>query len=166
MIESRPTRERMAVPADTSNGKAPERKDLRLRDRAHRARPCGNWWSATDARNQAIQGQRQRTAPRHAGLHRRASDPEFLWADYTGRQAPVTSSGLSPHGTVKNATLDDAAAVMLDVTAENETDQTLEDTDDSIRHDVFFNRGVIGSQAYAREFAIASRMPKILGRRK
>jgi hypothetical protein len=73
---------------------------------------------------------------------------------------------LSPHGTVKNATLDDAAAVMLDVTAENETDQTLEDTDDSIRHDVFFNRGVIGSQAYAREFAIASRMPKILGRRK
>jgi len=31
-------------------------------------------------------------------------------------------------------------------------DQPLDDTDDSTRHDVFFNRGVIGSQAYAREF--------------
>ena len=40
----------------------------------------------------------------------------------------------------------------LNVTAEIEGDKPAGPADDSIRHDVFFNRGVIGSQAYAREF--------------
>ena len=40
----------------------------------------------------------------------------------------------------------------LEVVAENEGDQPLDAMDSSARHDVFFNRGVIGSQAYAREF--------------
>jgi phosphatidylserine/phosphatidylglycerophosphate/cardiolipin synthase-like enzyme len=77
----------------------------------------------------------------------------FLWADYTAKAGTRYLFRIVPlYGTVKNPKLDDLAAVTLDVTTENEGDQPLDDTDDSIRHDVFFNRGVIGSQAYAREF--------------
>ena len=77
----------------------------------------------------------------------------FLWADYTAKAGTRYRFRIVPlYGTPKNPTLDDAAAVTLDVTSENEGDQPLDGTDDSIRHDVFFNRGVIGSQAYAREF--------------
>lgn len=77
----------------------------------------------------------------------------FLWADYTAKAGTRYVFRIVPlYGTVKNAKLDDAAAVMLDVTAENEDEQPRDEADDSIRHDVFFNRGVIGSQAYAREF--------------
>src|SRR5262245_28863713 len=77
----------------------------------------------------------------------------FLWADYTAKAGTRYLFRIVPlYGTVKNPKLDNAAAVTLDVTAEMEGDQPLDDTDDSIRHDVFFNRGVIGSQAYAREF--------------
>jgi phosphatidylserine/phosphatidylglycerophosphate/cardiolipin synthase-like enzyme len=76
----------------------------------------------------------------------------FLWADYTAKAGTRYLFRIVPlYGTVKNPKLDVAAAVTLDVTTENE-DQPLDDKDDSIRHDVFFNRGVIGSQAYAREF--------------
>ncbi len=77
----------------------------------------------------------------------------FLWADYTAKAGTRYLFRIVPvYGTVKNPKLDDAAAVTLDVTAEMEGDQPLDGADDSIRHDVFFNRGVIGSQAYAREF--------------
>jgi phosphatidylserine/phosphatidylglycerophosphate/cardiolipin synthase-like enzyme len=77
----------------------------------------------------------------------------FLWADYTAKAGTRYLFRIVPsYGSVKNPELDDAAAVTLDVTAETEGDQPLDDTDDSVRHDVFFNRGVIGSQAYAREF--------------
>ena len=77
----------------------------------------------------------------------------FLWADYTAKASTHYLFRIVPlYGKVKNPKLDDAAAVTLDVILENEGDQPLDDTDDSIRHDVFFNRGVIGSQAYAREF--------------
>ena len=74
----------------------------------------------------------------------------FLWADYTAKAGTHYLFRIVPlYGTVKNPKLDDDAAVTLDVTAEKEDDQP---PDDSIRHDVYFNRGVIGSQAYAREF--------------
>jgi phosphatidylserine/phosphatidylglycerophosphate/cardiolipin synthase-like enzyme len=77
----------------------------------------------------------------------------FLWADYTARAGTHYSFRIVPlYGTVKNPKLDDAAAVTLDVIAETADDQSLDHTGDGIRHDVFFNRGVIGSQAYAREF--------------
>jgi hypothetical protein len=82
----------------------------------------------------------------------------FLWADYTAKAGTRYLFRIVPsYGSVKNPELDDAAAVTLDVTAETEGDQPLDDTDDSVRHDVFFNRGVIGSQAYAREFG--NRLP-------
>lgn len=78
----------------------------------------------------------------------------FLWADYTAKPGTRYLFRIVPlYGTVKNLKLDDEAAITLDVTAENEGDQPIDDTDDRIRHDVFFNRGVIGSQAYAREFS-------------
>lgn len=70
----------------------------------------------------------------------------FLWADYTAKAGTRYLFRIVPvYGTAKNAQLDDASAVTLDVTAERETD-------DGVRHSVFFNRGVIGSQAYAREY--------------
>jgi phosphatidylserine/phosphatidylglycerophosphate/cardiolipin synthase-like enzyme len=42
--------------------------------------------------------------------------------------------------------------VTVQVITEKEGDQPDSAASDGIRHDVFFNRGVIGSQAYAREF--------------
>ena len=77
----------------------------------------------------------------------------FLWADYTARAGTTYKYRIVPlFGAIKNPTLDDAGAVTLDVVTEKEGDQVLNAEDSSIRHDVFFNRGVIGSQAYAREF--------------
>lgn len=77
----------------------------------------------------------------------------FVWADYTARSGTRYLYRIVPLcGTVKNAKLDDNAAVVLDIIAETVGDQPLDETDDKVRHDVFFNRGVIGSQAYAREF--------------
>ena len=77
----------------------------------------------------------------------------FFWADYTAKSGTHYLFRIVPlFGTVKNPKLDDSAAVTLDVICEMEIAQPLENTDDGIRHDVFFNRGVIGSQAYAREF--------------
>ena len=76
----------------------------------------------------------------------------FQWADYTAKAGTHYRYRIVPaHGTPKNTRLDDAAAVALDVTAEDTTapDPTVPQR---ARHDVFFNRGVIGSQAYAREF--------------
>jgi phosphatidylserine/phosphatidylglycerophosphate/cardiolipin synthase-like enzyme len=76
----------------------------------------------------------------------------FCWADYTAKAGTHYRYRIVPvHGAVKNPKLDDAAAVTLDVTAETEGDLP-QDGADGVRHDVFFNRGVIGSQAYAREF--------------
>jgi phosphatidylserine/phosphatidylglycerophosphate/cardiolipin synthase-like enzyme len=77
----------------------------------------------------------------------------FCWADYTVRAGRRYTYRIVPvFGEVKNVQLDDAAAVALNVTAEIEGDQPVDENDTTTRHDVFFNRGVIGSQAYAREF--------------
>jgi phosphatidylserine/phosphatidylglycerophosphate/cardiolipin synthase-like enzyme len=76
----------------------------------------------------------------------------FLWADYTAKAGTHYLFRIVPvYGAVKNPKFDDAAAVTLDVTAEIEGDQPGGAVTE-VRHDVFFNRGVIGSQAYAREF--------------
>ena len=76
----------------------------------------------------------------------------FLWADYTAKAGIHYQFRIVPlHGAVKNPKLDEVAAVTLDVTTETEGDQSVEGAKKT-RHDVFFNRGVIGSQAYAREF--------------
>jgi phosphatidylserine/phosphatidylglycerophosphate/cardiolipin synthase-like enzyme len=77
----------------------------------------------------------------------------FLWADYTAKAGTRYLFRIVPvYGTVKNAKLDAAAAVTLDITTEVGGDRPPDGAPDDIRHDIFFNRGVIGSQAYAREF--------------
>jgi phosphatidylserine/phosphatidylglycerophosphate/cardiolipin synthase-like enzyme len=77
----------------------------------------------------------------------------FQWADYTARSGRRYTYRVVPvFGEIKNVQLDDAAAVTLNVTTEIEGDQPVDENDTTTRHDVFFNRGVIGSQAYAREF--------------
>ena len=73
----------------------------------------------------------------------------FLWADYTAKAGTRYLYRIVPvFGGVKSPKFAEAAALTLDVTAEPEDDARGAAT----RHDVFFNRGVIGSQAYAREF--------------
>ncbi len=70
----------------------------------------------------------------------------FLWADYTAKAGIRYLFRIVPvYGSVKFMQLDDAAAVTLDVTTEMETKE-------GEPHSVYFNRGVIGSQAYARQF--------------
>lgn len=82
----------------------------------------------------------------------------FCWADYTAQAGTRYLFRIVPlHGTVKHARLDEAAAVTLDITAEKAIGHTPDGLAGGARHDVFFNRGVIGSQAYAREFG--NRMP-------
>jgi len=76
----------------------------------------------------------------------------FLWADYTAKAGTRYQFRIVPvYGKVKRPELDEAAAIVLDITAESE-EGNVHPADGEIRHDVFFNRGVIGSQAYAREF--------------
>lgn len=76
----------------------------------------------------------------------------FQWADYTAKAGMRYLYRIVPlYGKVKQPTLDEAAGVTLDVITEIEGD-TPDPSADGARHDVFFNRGVIGSQAYAREF--------------
>ena len=77
----------------------------------------------------------------------------FQWADYTAKAGTRYLFRVVPvYGTVKNPKLDDGAAVTVDVTAESESGQDHSTNNDGIQHDIYFNRGVIGSQAYAREF--------------
>src|SRR5438874_2105035 len=73
----------------------------------------------------------------------------FQWGDYTVHAGTKYRYRIVPVcGTPKHLQLVDADAVTVEVT----TEATGAPEAGSIRHDVFFNRGVIGSQAYAREF--------------
>lgn len=75
----------------------------------------------------------------------------FQWADYTAQAGTRYRYRVVPvYGTVKHTRLDAAAAVTLEITAE--PTHAPDGPAQQPRHDVFFNRGVIGSQAYAREF--------------
>jgi phosphatidylserine/phosphatidylglycerophosphate/cardiolipin synthase-like enzyme len=75
----------------------------------------------------------------------------FQWADYTAKAGTRYLYRVVPvYGTAKNTRLDEAAAAVVDITAESEIGPIAEAQ--GARHDIFFNRSVIGSQAYAREF--------------
>lgn len=77
----------------------------------------------------------------------------FQWGDYTARAGRTYRYRIVPcYGTPKHLTLDDPSAVTIEVQTEPEALATAGAADSAIRHDVYFNRGVIGSQAYAREF--------------
>jgi phosphatidylserine/phosphatidylglycerophosphate/cardiolipin synthase-like enzyme len=139
---------------DTSNGKAPARKDL-LGYAIERAEldAAGNeverYWLRGIKRFRDKDKGLPPGTPVSSAEHPIQS---FLWADYTANAGTRYLFRIVPlYGKVKNPKLDNAAAVTLDVILEKEGDLPL-GADDPIRHDVFFNRGVIGSQAYAREF--------------
>jgi len=137
---------------DTKNGKLPARKDL-LGYAIHR--------TELDDANNEVESYWMRSIKRFKDRDKglppgtpvsTAEHPiqSFLWADYTAKAGTRYKFRIVPvYGTVKNPQLDEHAAVTIDVTAEKEGE---EPAPHKIRHDVFFNRGVIGSQAYAREF--------------
>lgn len=77
----------------------------------------------------------------------------FQWGDYTARAGKIYKYRIVPtYGTPKLLQLDHAAGVPLSVFTEPEVGNADGAAGDTIRHDVYFNRGVIGSQAFAREF--------------
>lgn len=76
----------------------------------------------------------------------------FQWADYTAHAQTRYSYQLVPvRGSVKYPKLDGDAATTVEVITEPEGENASKSST-KFRHDIFFNRGVIGSQAYAREF--------------
>ena len=77
----------------------------------------------------------------------------FQWCDYTAQSSRTYRYKIVPvSGPVKNLTLDEARSVTVDIETEDENLlHPKKDNDDAI-HDVYFNRGVIGSQAFARRF--------------
>jgi phosphatidylserine/phosphatidylglycerophosphate/cardiolipin synthase-like enzyme len=75
----------------------------------------------------------------------------FQWGDYTAKPATKYAYRVIPmYGKPKNLTADNNAAVKVVITTEAEIGP--EPGNGSARHDIYFNRGVIGSQAYARRF--------------
>jgi phosphatidylserine/phosphatidylglycerophosphate/cardiolipin synthase-like enzyme len=81
----------------------------------------------------------------------------FQWCDYTAqanvdyifRIAPVYGA------TIKLMKVQEADALEIAIRTEAEMGNVETATNNQIRNDLFFNRGVIGSQAYAREFGNA-----------
>jgi len=77
----------------------------------------------------------------------------FQWADYTATADRQYRYRIVPvYGQVKNLSLDEASAVVIGVSTEIEYLLKPGVENDTARHDVYFNRGVIGSQAFARRF--------------
>ncbi|MBE7184323.1 MAG: hypothetical protein INR68_07950 [Methylobacterium mesophilicum] len=73
----------------------------------------------------------------------------FLWADYTAETGRTYRYRVVPaYGEVKRIDLDQGAAVEVEIEYLLDADAA----NDQECHDVYFNRGVIGSQAYARRF--------------
>jgi phosphatidylserine/phosphatidylglycerophosphate/cardiolipin synthase-like enzyme len=83
----------------------------------------------------------------------------FQWADYTAETGQRYRYRVVPaYGAVKRIDLDEPSAVTVEIATEREYLLDPIAPNDQERHDVYFNRGVIGSQAYARRFG--NRMPK------
>lgn len=77
----------------------------------------------------------------------------FQWADYTAETDHIYRYQIVPvYGTVKMLRLDTASAVTVEIETEFEYLLHPDKKNDAERHDIYFNRGVIGSQAYARRF--------------
>ena len=76
----------------------------------------------------------------------------FQWGDYTAKPSTTYRYRVVPaYGQSKLLTLDDASATTVEITTESVVDGS-----DASKptHDVYFNRGVAGSQAYARKFGM------------
>lgn len=82
----------------------------------------------------------------------------FQWADYTAETGHRYRYRVVPaYGAIKRIELDENAAVVVEIATEREYLLDSAAVNGQERHDVYFNRGVIGSQAYARRFG--NRMP-------
>lgn len=78
----------------------------------------------------------------------------FQWGDYTAKAGRRYRYRIVPvYGQPKQLVLDTAAALALAVRTEPDVAPPV--AGGGARHDVYFNRGVIGSQAYARDFGNA-----------
>src|SRR5690242_4999048 len=74
----------------------------------------------------------------------------FQWGDYTPKPATTYHYRVVPvYGKPKLLTLDNASATTVQITTESEAGRASATTP---AHDVYFNRGVAGSQAYALKF--------------
>lgn len=77
----------------------------------------------------------------------------FQWADYTAQTGRTYRYSVVPvYGAVKKLVLDEDSSVTVTISTEVEYLLHPKHADDQECHDVYFNRGVIGSQAYARRF--------------
>lgn len=77
----------------------------------------------------------------------------FQWGDYTAQTGRTYRFRIVPvYGAAKLIELDEESAVSVTIDTEIEYLLHPELANDKECHDVYFNRGVIGSQAYARRF--------------
>ena len=75
----------------------------------------------------------------------------FQWGDYTAKPATTYRYRVVPvYGKPKLLVLDDKSATTVEITTEAEQGNAGDDGEAS--HDIYFNRGAAGSQAYARKF--------------
>ncbi len=75
----------------------------------------------------------------------------FQWGDYTVKPGRTYRYRIVPvYGKPKLLEIDDDSSVTVEITAESELGRAGEDG--AATHDIFFNRGAAGSQAYARKF--------------
>ncbi len=75
----------------------------------------------------------------------------FQWGDYTAKPETTYRYKVVPaYGKPKMIELDDASATTVEITTEAEQGNSA--NDNRPIHDIYFNRGVAGSQAYARKF--------------
>src|SRR5690606_13823718 len=74
----------------------------------------------------------------------------FQWCDYTAKEDREYSYKVVPiYGDPKNLNIREDLSILINIHTESVVGKN---SDGSSQHDIFFNRGVIGSQAYAREF--------------
>jgi len=75
----------------------------------------------------------------------------FQWGDYTAKPATTYQFKVVPvYGKPKLLELDEASATTVEITTEAEEGNAT--SRDEARHNIYFNRGVAGSQAFARKF--------------
>ncbi len=75
----------------------------------------------------------------------------FQWGDYTAKPETKYQYRVVPvYGQPKLLRLDDASATTIEVSTEAEIGKP--DANGQTWHDIYFNRGTAGSQAYARKF--------------
>ncbi|AVJ27212.1 phospholipase D-like domain-containing protein [Achromobacter spanius] len=73
----------------------------------------------------------------------------FLWADYTAATGVQYEYAVEPvFGEPKKLRVEEAQGISVRIRCETTSAPAGKET----RHEIYFNRGVIGSQAYAREF--------------